>query len=997
MFGWLKKLIPSKNEREVKKLHPRVQAIGSFEPALLKLDDAALARKTVDFRERLEKGEPLDNLLHEAFAVVREAGRRQLGMRHYDTQLIGGMVLNNGSIAEMKTGEGKTLVATLPLYLNALPGRGAHLVTVNDYLARRDAEWMSRIYNFLGLNVGIIVPNLRDEERKANYAADITYGTNNEFGFDYLRDNMKFRYENYVHRYFPPPDDLKDDKQRQKVLNFAIVDEVDSVLIDEARTPLIISGDAEESSDYYHKVNAIIPFLRVDEDFQVDEKAHSVSLTETGVDKIEHRLKVANLYDAENILLLHHVNQALRAHYVYKKEQHYVVEEGEVVIVDEFTGRKMQGRRWSDGLHQAVEAKEGVRVKEENHTLATITFQNFFRMYKKLSGMTGTAETEAEEFAKIYDLDVVVIPTNRPIQRKDNDDLIYKNEKEKIGAMIGAIRESHEKGQPVLVGTTNVDKSELISKVLTREGIKHSVLNAKQHDREALIVAQAGRLGSVTVATNMAGRGTDIMLGGNPELLAKDAVSGEPDEVREQRFEEKVAEFKLECAAEKEQVIALGGLCIVGTERHESRRIDNQLRGRSGRQGDPGNSRFYLSLDDDLLRIFGGDRIKKMMEWLKVPDDEPIEAPMVSKAVQNAQSRVEGHNFDQRKNLLEYDDVMNMQRRTIYDLRRNVLEGTKTAALVLEAIGDVVHAVADPHCLDTVATADWDRAAIEKDLRETLNFPIELDREVHDFDGIVKAVETAAIAFYKAKEQRVIQTILNDWKHQQDQVRERILSAEGAPPQESVPVAEITDEVKKWAEGEWRFTERKFYLETIDRLWKQHLVAMDHLRTGVHLNAYAQKDPKLIYKMEGFEMFQVLLVSISTNTIRTLFRLELQGRAEIERLRQQQAKRPTRIVESHGSEAAAGDKPAQKATARPPQARPAAQPSLAKPAPKAPPKAEPIPEELREEGDEAPSAPREPVVRNRPKVGRNEPCWCGSGKKYKSCHYDEDSQRAAGA
>ena len=1003
MFAWLKKLIPSKNEREVKKLAPRVQAINALEASISKLSDEELARQTVRFRERLGNGEPLDNLLPEAFATVRETGKRRMGMRHYDTQLIGGMVLNRGCISEMKTGEGKTLVATLPLYLNALEGRGAHLVTVNDYLARRDAEWMSRIYNFLGMSVGVIIPNLRDGDRKTAYGSDITYGTNNEFGFDYLRDNMKFRFDQYVHRYFPPPDDLKDDKARQKVLNFAIVDEVDSVLVDEARTPLIISGDPEQSSDWYHRVNAIIPFLRLDEDFTLDEKAHSVSLTETGVDKVEHRLKILNLYDAENILVLHHTNQALRAHYLYKKGQHYVVERDEVIIVDEFTGRKMEGRRWSDGLHQAVEAKEGVKVKEENQTLATITFQNFFRMYKKLSGMTGTAETEAEEFAKIYDLDVMVIPTNRPIQRTDHEDVIYKNEKEKLTAICKEIIEANKRGQPVLVGTTSVDKSEVISKVLNKNGIEHSVLNAKQHEREAFIIAQAGRSGGVTVATNMAGRGTDIMLGGNPEMMARQASGAESGE----EFEATLARFKTECAAEKEQVIAAGGLYIVGTERHESRRIDNQLRGRAGRQGDPGTSRFYLSLDDELMRMFGGDRIKKMMEFMKVPDDEPIEHPMVSRSVENAQKRVEGHNFDIRKNLLDYDDVMNMQRRTIYDLRRNVLEGKKTPKLVLECVGDVVHSVCDQHTSAETTPDQWDFDALEKDLREAFAFPLEVKRNPHDFDELFKDTETKALAHYAEREARIRETIAGEWKSEQERARALALqkaAAEGLPVPENLPPIEVTEEVTKMAEAKWRDVEREVYLKAIDRLWKIHLVAMDHLRAGVHLNAYAQKDPKLIYKMEGFDMFRALLVRISKDVCTPLYRMEVQtAEAQLQRLQQataQQAqKQAARATEGRGltpeqvegmRRAVAQAQAAAAAKAQAAKAPPPAAPAQAKDEDDD----DELPEELADEGEARTAsrpAPIQTVRRDRPKVGRNDPCHCGSGKKYKNCHFDQDS------
>ena len=907
-FQWLKKIIPTKNDRELKKIQPVVQQINAMEGAIKKLTDVELQGKTAEFRQRLANGATVDDLLVEAFAVVRETGVRRMKMRHYDCQLVGGIVLHNGTIAEMKTGEGKTLVATLPLYLNALAGNGSHLVTVNDYLAARDAEWMSQIYRWLGLTVGVIIPDLSDQERKAAYGSDITYGTNNEFGFDYLRDNMKFRYEDYVHRYFPPPPDAKDEKARAKILNYAIVDEVDSVLIDEARTPLIISGPAEESSQLYHRINAIIPFLRRDQDFLVDEKAHSVTMTETGVDKVERRLGIDNLYDAENILIIHHVNQALKAHFLYKRDIKYVVEEGKIIIVDEFTGRKMSGRRWSDGLHQAIEAKEGVRIEEENQTLATITFQNFFRMYKKLSGMTGTAETEAGEFAKIYDLDVMVIPTNRPLVRVDSEDLIYKTERMKLKAIVDDITAQAEKGRPVLVGTTSVEGSETIHKILKKQGVTHHVLNAKQHGREALIVAQAGRKGSITIATNMAGRGTDIMLGGNPKLLAIEAAHGADEG---ELFEEKLRFFTQRCEEERLEVLAAGGLHIVGTERHESRRIDNQLRGRSGRQGDPGSSRFYLSLDDELLRIFGAERIKKIMETLKIPEDEPIEPKWVTKAVETAQTKVEGHNFDIRKSLLEYDDVMNQQRQTIYTRRRMVLEGSKTHEMILELIGDVAHGVVDQHCPETRTPDDWDFDALRAEVRTTFGHDIELSDAERDFDALFKRVESTMTAHYLDRERRFLQT----------------LEAEHMGEAEADQVA-LT---------QWRFFEREQYLRSIDRLWKSHLVAMDHLRTGVHLHGYAQKDPKLIYKQEGYERFQELLRDIARDVIRRLFHVEVRSEAEIERLRQH---RRQEMVESHG---AAPDG-----------------------------------------GGGGRSQPKT-IRHDQPKVGRNDPCPCGSGKKYKKC------------
>ncbi len=915
-FEFFKKFIPSKNDRELKKLQPVVDRINGLEKSMQALDDAALQRKTVEFKERLGNGESLDALMPEAFAAVREAGWRVMKMRHYDVQLIGGQVLHSGQIAEMKTGEGKTLVATLPLYLNALEGKGAHLVTVNDYLASRDAEWMGQLYNFMGLSVGSIVSNISDRERKAAYNSDITYGTNNEFGFDYLRDNMKFRYEQYVHRYFEPPENAKSEAERNKILNFAIVDEVDSVLIDEARTPLIISGAASKSSDLYHRINAIIPFLRRDEDFLVDEKAHTVTLTESGVDKVEDRLGIDNLYDGDNILVQHHVNQGLKAHFLYKRDVNYLVEEGKVIIVDEFTGRKMPGRRWSDGLHQAVEAKEGVKVEQENQTLATITFQNFFRMYKTLSGMTGTAETEAEEFAKIYDLMVRVIPTNRPIARIDSEDLVYKNERMKLKAVVDDILQAYEKGQPVLVGTASVENSEKISRVLKKRGVDHSVLNAKQHGREAHVVAQAGIPQSVTIATNMAGRGTDIMLGGNPKLMAEDAIGGplegEEDERREE-FEAELARFTEQCETGKEAVLNAGGLHIIGTERHESRRIDNQLRGRAGRQGDPGSSRFYLSLEDDLMRIFGGERISKIMEMLKVPDDEPIEHKMVTKAVENAQRKVEGQNFDIRKNVLEYDDVMNLQRRTIYGMRRQILEGSKTHEMLLSAIGDVAHQIVDNHCPEEMHADEWNLAALEAELTEVFRDPCSLEDLPLEFEPIFEHVDKYMQEHYLEREQRLVATIAMDHEGEEN--------------------------AREIADAQWRFYEREQYLRSLDQLWKAHLVQMDHLRTGVHLNAYAQKDPKLIYKKEGFEIFQDLVYRMKREAVRRLFYTEVKSEAEIEKLKGRKAQQTT---ESRG--------------ARGGQAR-------------------------RKQGT---------VKRTRPKIGRNDPCHCGSGKKYKKCHMNQD-------
>src|SRR5262245_15183532 len=662
-----KKIFGTKNARVIKGMRPVVEHINSLEGGLQSKTDAELRAMTATFRTRLDQGATLDDLLPEAFAVCREAGRRVLSMRHFDVQLMGGMVLHRGGIAEMKTGEGKTLVATLPVYLNALAGRGVHVITVNDYLARRDSEWMGRIYKFLGMSVGIVVHGLSDQERQESYRSDIAYGTNSEFGFDYLRDNMKLSIENYV----------------QRDLNYAIVDEVDSILIDEARTPLIISGSAEQSADLYQKVDGIIPGLRKDIDYTVDEKAHSAILTDAGIERIEQRLNVGNLYNPANIEWLHHVTTALKAHTLYKRDVNYLIEDDKVIIVDEFTGRKMPGRRWSDGLHQAIEAKEGVEVQEENQTMATISYQNYFRIYKKLAGMTGTADTEAEEFHKIYKLDVTVVPTNKDMQRVDADDVVYKNERGKFRAVVDEIVDCNKRGQPVLVGTVSVEKSEVVASMLRKKGIAHNVLNAKQHEKEAHVVAQAGRKGAVTISTNMAGRGTDIILGGNAEFMARAEVDPEnagkpghelpPD--LEVAFQQALARFKAQCDAEKQEVLAAGGLHILGTERHESRRIDNQLRGRAGRQGDPGTSRFYMSLEDDLMRIFASERVAKIMDFLGMEEDMPIEHGMINRAIENAQKKVEGHNFDIRKSLLEYDDVMNQQRKAIYAQRRQILEG----------------------------------------------------------------------------------------------------------------------------------------------------------------------------------------------------------------------------------------------------------------------------------------------------------------------------------
>ncbi len=927
MIEWtLKKIIGTKNDRELKRAWPKVARINALEPRMRELSDEAFPSETARLKQEVANGRPLDDVLFEAFALTREAARRTIGQRHFDVQLIGGMFLHQGCIAEMRTGEGKTLTATLPSYLNALGGRGVHVVTVNDYLARRDAEWMGRVHNFLGLTVGCIVHDLDDAERQAAYRSDITYGQNNEFGFDYLRDNMKFRLSDYV----------------QRELNFAIVDEVDSILIDEARTPLIISGPTEENTDEYFRIDRVIPGLLPDQDYALDEKTRSVNLTDDGVEKVQKRLGISNLYDPSEVETLHHVEQALRSHTLYKRDRDYVVKDGEVIIVDEFTGRLMPGRRWSDGLHQAVEAKEGVKIENETQTLATISFQNYFRMYSKLSGMTGTADTEAEEFAKIYNLDVRVVPTNRPMIRKDLDDVVYKTEREKFEAVVEEIKELHQKGQPVLVGTVSIARSEVVSTFLKKKDVPHHVLNAKQHQREAEIVAQAGRKGAVTISTNMAGRGTDILLGGNPEALARaevgappelppsvDGVPPDPAAHRaavvewEKGLERAIENYREQTAREKEEVLAAGGLFILGTERHESRRIDNQLRGRSGRQGDPGVSKFYLSLEDDLMRIFGSERITRLMEAMGMKEGEVIEHSYLSKAIESAQKRVEGHNFDIRKNLLEYDDVMNQQRRTIYKLRRRVLaagagvalveydEDKKTKAkirsehtitwddfreMIFDALEDVVLAItgtwAGAKNPDT-----WDVPALTRAVKDNLNLEL-------GFQG-------------SGSQDELQQQIY--------QVAEKVLRAREE---------EFGDDFRVFA--------RNRYLATIDQLWKDHLLAMDHLRQGIGLRAYGQRDPKQAYKKEGYDGFMQMLSAINHQLVSQLMRV--QGRAQAEeaaRLQRQMQAKARQYTEGRAD-----------SEGRPEKSAPAAR------------------------------AP----VKAAAKVGRNDPCPCGSGKKYKKCH-----------
>ena len=845
MFSSLiKKFIGSKNERELKKMWPIVAKINDLEASIATLSDDQLRGKTFEFKDRHSKGESLDALLPEAFAVCREAGKRVLGMRHFDVQLIGGMVLHSGKIAEMKTGEGKTLVATLPAYLNAISGKGVHVVTVNDYLARRDSEWMGKLYGFLGLSIGIVVHGIEDEQRRENYAADITYGTNNEFGFDYLRDNMKFDLNDYVQRGF----------------NYAIVDEVDSILIDEARTPLIISGPTEDSTDKYYVINAIIPKLEKGEvidveantlsgkrkqysgDFTIDEKAKSASLTEQGVLKVEKLLKIDNLYDPHNIEVLHHVNQALRAHSMYKLDVDYVVKDGEVMIVDEFTGRLMPGRRWSDGLHQAIEAKEGVKIENENQTLATITFQNYFRMYSKLSGMTGTADTEAEEFHKIYKLDVCVIPTNRPLLRPDFPDVIYKTEMEKFKAVIEDIKEHYASGQPCLVGTISIEKSEVLSELLKRQGVPHNVLNAKQHEREAEIVSQAGRKCAITIATNMAGRGTDIVLGGNPDALAKQWQRANPESSDEQ-YQAVHEKYKAECLAEHDEVVKLGGLHIIGTERHESRRIDNQLRGRSGRQGDPGSSRFYLSLEDDLLRIFGSERVAKIMDLLKIEEGEAITHGMISRSIENAQKKVEAHNFDIRKHLIEYDDVMNKQREVIYTQRREILSGENIRESFVEMLDETIEDIVATFAIDKMPAQEWDWQGISEIVYKCFNLQLDLPQEMLS--------RLTPISF---------RDILTEQAH-------AIFDAK---------VQEMGDELID-------HLIKVMMLQAIDTHWKDHLLNIDHLKEGIGLRGYGQKDPKQEYKKEAYNLFMELMVRIREEVVERVYWVQTQSRRRRDR------------------------------------------------------------------------------------------------------------------
>ncbi len=921
----LTRIFGSRNQRLLKQYEQAVARINSLESSVAALDDGQLAAKTIEFRARHGAGETLDELLPEAFAVVREAARRTLGMRHFDMQLVGGMVLHDGNIAEMRTGEGKTLTATLPVYLNALRGKGVHLVTVNDYLASRDAEWMGRVYRFLGLSVGVILTQQSNAEKHVAYAADITYGTNNEFGFDYLRDNMEYRTED----------------RRQRGLHYAIVDEVDSILIDEARTPLIISGPAEDNTEMYQRVDEIPPLLtaQADEnaegDFWVDEKQHQIHVSESGHEKIEGILsrrgllaEGESLYAAHNIVLMHHLNAALRAHHLFHRDQQYVVQNGQVVIVDEFTGRLMPGRRWSEGLHQAVEAKEGVAVQQENQTLASITFQNYFRMYEKLAGMTGTADTEAYEFQEIYRLETVVVPTHRPMIRIDQQDKIYRTVREKYEAILADIRDCHERGQPVLVGTTSIENSETISNLLRGAKLPHQVLNAKQHAKEAEIVAQAGRPGVITIATNMAGRGTDIVLGGNVEKQielggAHDAQDGQPADPQAEA--QRVAQLRGEWQQLHEQVVAAGGLKIIGSERHESRRIDNQLRGRSGRQGDPGESRFYLSMEDPLLRIFAGDRMRLIMDKLNMPEGEAIEAGMVTRSIETAQRKVEARNFDIRKQLLDYDDVSNDQRKEIYRLRNEILEAADVGDMVANLrrgfFTDLVHSYVPPEAMEE----SWNVAGLERALADDWQITLALaqwleqEAQVNDADVLTRVL-AAADAAYDAKLATVDRAAFTGF-------------------------------------------ERSIMLNTLDQQWREHLAALDHLRQGIHLRGYAQKQPKQEYKREAFELFGALIDQVRAEVVRVLMNVRIQSPEEIERTEQRierEAERRAELARAQHAEFG----PAAAALTEEPADAAAAPPAAAAPA--------------------EPAA--QPFRRFAEKVGRNDPCPCGSGKKYKQCH-----------
>ncbi|MCL5056622.1 MAG: preprotein translocase subunit SecA [Actinobacteria bacterium] len=874
MLGFIRNLLDD-NAREVKKLSKSVFQINDLEDRMDSLADADLAGMTVQFKEKLDRGASTDDILPEAFAVVREASKRVLNMRHFDVQLLGGMVLHQGRIAEMKTGEGKTLVATLPVYLNALTGRGVHVVTVNDYLARRDSEWMGQIYKYLGLSVGLIVHGLDWNDRRKSYWSDVTYGTNNEFGFDYLRDNMSGH-----------PDQLV-----QREVHYAIVDEVDSILIDEARTPLIISGQADKANDLYYTFARVVPRLSREADYTVDEKAHTVVITEEGVAKVEKMLGINNLYDDTNTELYHHLIQALKAHGLMKRDRDYVVKDGQVIIVDEFTGRLMFGRRYSEGLHQSIEAKEGVKIERESQTLATITFQNYFRMYGKLAGMTGTAATEEDEFRKIYNLDVVVIPTHRPMVRKDMPDVVFKTEQAKFRAVVEEIAQRHAGGQPVLVGTISIEKSEVLSDMLNRKGINHQVLNAKHHDKEAEIVAQAGSLGAVTIATNMAGRGTDILLGGNPEFLAASELKKQGFELEagsepgdKSLYDKVLDKYRASVVNDHDRVVALGGLHIIGTERHESRRIDNQLRGRSGRQGDPGSTQFYSSMEDDLMRLFGSDNISSLMDKLGIDEDMPIEHNLISRSIETAQKRVENRNFDIRKHVLQYDDVMNQQRELIYRQRRQVLTGENLKEMIASMIGEVVGRTVDTYCPEGVHQEEWDLEALLDHVEQVFIPGHSISAE--DLEDMNREALT---------------------EHLLDKSLEAYDNRE-----------------KELGEENMREVERVVTLRIVDERWMDHLDAMDQLREGIGLRAYGQKDPLIEYKFEGYEMFNNMIASIQEDVVRYIFRVNL--------VHQEEQPRQRNVVENRYAE----------------------------------------------EGSKQP-------VRREAKVGRNDPCPCGSGKKYKKC------------
>ena len=904
---FLKSIFGSRNERLLKQYRKTVVLINALEPAMVALTDAELKAKTDEFKDRCKKGETLEQLLPEAFAVVREGGKRALGMRHFDVQLIGGMVLNDGKIAEMRTGEGKTLAATLPSYLNALSGRGVHVVTVNDYLAQRDSEWMGRLHNFLGLTVGCNLSQMPHDAKQVAFKADITYGTNNEFGFDYLRDNMVTNKSERVMR----------------GLNFGIVDEVDSILIDEARTPLIISGQAEDSAAMYVKINALVPHLKAqaaedaEGDYLVDLKQHTVLLSETGHENAESLMvknglmpEGASLYDPSNIMLMHHLYAAVRAHSLYHRDQQYVVQDGEVVIVDEFTGRMMAGRRWSEGLHQAVEAKEGVKIQHESQTLASITFQNYFRLYSRLSGMTGTADTEAFEFQSIYNLETVIIPTNKPMTRKDTNDLVYISAKEKHNAIVVDVQQCYERGQPVLLGTTSIENSELLSELLTKEKLPHEVLNAKQHAREADIVAQAGKPKQITIATNMAGRGTDIVLGGNPDRDVR-AIHADASLSEAQR-ELRISEVKANWDVLHNTVVAAGGLHIVGSERHESRRIDNQLRGRAGRQGDPGSSRFFLSFEDPLLKIFAGDKLKAIMARLKIPEGEAIEAGMVSRSIENAQRKVEARNFDMRKQLLEYDDVANDQRKVIYQQRNELLDADDISETIVGMRGGVLEGVVNQFVPPETVEEQWDVPTLTTTLAADFNIQVPIDEWMKtetEIDGekIAARIIAQANEDYSAKFKDVDPTLLHQY-------------------------------------------ERSVMLQSIDSHWREHLASLDYLRQGIHLRGYAQKQPKQEYKREAFELFSNMLDGIKREVTQLLIQVQVRSTDDVaaaEKAAEEAATKAAQNVQYHHAD---------------------------------------YDEALADNDKAGEQQAAQPYVRNDIKVGRNEPCWCGSGKKFKQCH-----------